>query len=135
MNFEQDNNDSELHSLMQQNENVNVVIPAQTGRMHPLPHDTNKHFAWGIYKKKTSKERTNKERRPTCRRESYNNFKPPPPPPPPAPAIMAYGGKIKKRVIKQTKKHKYTKKSKSKSKSKSNRYQKKTIRYKNINNS
>ncbi len=115
-NFEED--DSEVRSLMQQNEDVNVV-PTQTGRIHPLPHDTNRHFAWGIYKPKKKNKKTRPKSRSYC-----DNFKPPPPPPPPAPAIMAYGGKIKKRVIKQTKKHKYTKKSNS------NKYQKKTRKYK-----
>lgn len=125
MNFENIDNDddNELHSLMQQhdNEQENTSIPIQTGRSHPLPHDANKHFAWEIYKPKK-----NKERRITCRNELCSHFNQPPPPPPPppapapAPAIMAYGGKIKKRGIKKTKKNKYSKKIKS------SRHQKKT---------
>jgi hypothetical protein len=113
MNFENNNqDDDELYSLMQQhdNEEENASIPIETGRSHPLPHDANKHFAWEIYKPKK-----NKGRRLTCRNElcSHFNQPPPPPPPPPAPVIMAYGGKIKKRNMKKTKKNKYSKKIKS----------------------
>lgn len=130
--FDDFDNDDELSFLMEQEQGDNISSPTQAGRTHPLPHDPNKHFAWGIYKSK----KNNKGRRPTCRTEScynkqFNHFEPPPPPPPP-PAIMAYGGgKIKKQnrkkrnIKKRTRKNKYSSK-----KSQSNRIQKKTRKYK-----
>ena len=132
MNFDDFDNDDELSFLMeqeQQEQGDNISTPTQAGRTHPLPHDPDKHFAWGIYKSKK-----NKGRRPTCRTEScynkqFNHFRPPPPPPPP-PATMAYGGgnRKKRNIKKRTRKNKYS--SKSSKKSQPNRIQKKTRKYK-----
>jgi len=96
----------------------------ESGRVHPKPHDRNKHYAWGIYKKNIP------PRRPTCRTKNcFHPFpSPPPPPPPPPPAITVFGGRNKKKWRIKTKKNKYSKKNKSKRSS--IKSQKKTRKYK-----